>query len=121
MCLNTQKNDLELDRLIENHKIFSSEIDTQKIRSWVLLVHDWQICRNNSNFPKVVKSITKEKPLLILHGHNHTEAPLWKEKERLGNLVFTRSNICSCKRGTPIARLIAFYGLSSFTHENIGL
>jgi predicted phosphodiesterase len=65
----------------------------------VIMVHFVQQLMDAQTWDKAVE-LVGERPLLVLHGHDHKDAPKWEANGEAGGKSFYRSHICSCGHKT---------------------
>jgi predicted phosphodiesterase len=61
----------------------------------VILVHSIEQLTDPSTWEKAAE-LVGERPLLVLHGHDHKDAPKWEPNAEVNGKSFYRSHVCSC-------------------------
>ena len=64
-----------------------------------MMVHYIQQLTDAPTWEKALE-LVGERPLLVLHGHDHKDAPKWEADAEAGGRTFYRSHICSCGHKT---------------------
>ena len=65
----------------------------------VMMIHSIGQLTDAPTWQKAVE-LVGERPLLVLHGHDHRDAPKWEANARSDGKSYCRSHICSCGHRT---------------------
>lgn len=93
----------------------------RSISAFVVLSHRWPNDNEVDRAGEALHSLAHDKPLVVLHGHDHPrefDGSLWEPEARLGRFPCCRSKVCSSATERGLAHYITWVN-GQFSYERV--